>query len=567
MAGSKYKHYPKRPNKLTAEFAKSEYKKLLERLPAAEASEKPNLWIKLFADWNALKSYTGSEFARTEYAFHKKMNDKQLVTKEKYFREKISPLIDKPEHRLATALVSSRHRQAIADRYGKHLPIIYDIWLRSFNPVNTKLYVKSSRLTNRYSKLLGAAKLKVRGQPVTINVARSFMFDADSKLRREGFIATGDWVLKNKSRMGSIFGELVVIRNEIAKNVGYKDYVDYAYDSRGREGYGEAEVAKFRQYVKKYFVPLRKQIDAATAKSLNQKSIRPWDGYMPNYSLPRGSVPISKQLAASERLFQKLSPYLARHFKTMRREKLIDLESRPHKFSNAYCTAFPDQNKVAILLNSTGDPDDVRVMVHEMGHAFQAAESMSSIKAVELQGGTAELAEVYSMGMEFLSLPYLDEFFKPEDVKKSVSYKWIESISTLCYVCMVDEFQHWVYRHINATPAQRDAMWMKLAKQYSPSVDYSGIEKYRSTRWYFQQHIFNWPFYYIDYALAEICAMQLGATIKTKHRQTINEYIKLCKLGGTMSFIDTVKAAGLKSPFKESTIASLAKHTKKELGL
>jgi len=567
MAKPKFKHYPNRPKKLTAEFVKQEYDKLLEQLPAAEASVKPNLWIKLFKDWDDLGAYISSEFARAGYAFSKHMNSKKLEAAEKYLRDKIPPAADKQWFALTKAFVKSRHRSALAKRFGKHLPIIYDIALLAFDPVNTPLGIRISQLSSDYDKIIASGEVKIRGKKVNLYTARSYQFDPDRSLREDAYLASRDWFIKHHRQLTAIYRQMVKLRQQKAKNLGYKNYLPVAYAGMGREGYGQKEVTAFRRNIKTHMVPLYAEICKQQAKALGVKKIKPWDMfYFPEYSLPRGVAPINKQLVAADRLFQKLSPRLAGHFRYLKRQKLIDLETRAHKQSGAYASPIYDEEKVAVLLNSTGDADDIRTLVHELGHAFQMMESMP-IEAVDLRLGTAELAEIYSMGMEFLSLPYATEFMKPDQAKKFAAHKWVESVYTLCYVAVVDEFQHWVYTHVGATAKQLDEAWAKIYRKYLPAVDFSDFKQYKSLRWLGQGHIFSSPFYYIDYALAETCAMQLGASIKSKHRQTINEYMKLCKLGGTMSFIDTIKAAGLKSPFKESTVANLAKHAKKELSL
>lgn len=562
-----YKFYPDRPTRLTASFAKKEFDKLVSRLDSAESNTKPDEWIHLFASWDALAGYISGEACRTGYAYSKNMSDKKLEAKERYFRERIAPAIDKQEHLLVQSFVNSKHRETVATKFGQQLIPVYETALKPLDPINTTLGIKVGNLASKYDQLISSAQIEVDGKVINLSQARALLYSDDSKIREKAYRANGEWFVKNKAKLSQIYDAQVKLRHEMGKNLGYDSFIPLAYQMRGRQGYGEAEVEQFRHLVHKHLVPLFSIIAHQRTKELGQNTLKPWDiFYDPANSIPLGSVPVEDQLDKAQLVFDRLSPVLGKHFQRMRREGLIDLETRPNKQAGAYCTNFQDEDKVAILCNSTGDPDDIRVLVHEMGHAFQFWESQW-IPANDLQIGTAELAEVYSMGMEFLSLPYMDSFFSAGDAKKFSSSKWSESIFTLCYVSTVDEFQHWVYKNPAATKKDREAAWIDTYTKYFPSIDFSGLEKYQGLRWYAQGHIFSTPFYYIDYALAETCAMQLGLLAQKDHSRTVTKYLEMCKLGGTRSFVDTLAHTNLRSPFDEKLIVDLKNYTQKTLEL
>lgn len=562
---SRFGHYPDRPKDLTATFVKKEYEKLVGRIKPAEESHKPDAWIKLFRDWDSLSSYVGSEAARVYYDYCKDMSNEKLEARDRYFSEKIAPVISKPNYALSKAFLASRHRQAIADELGRQLIPLYETGILTMNPINTKLGIKVSLLDNDYSKMTAKASLEVRGDVMNLHKARSLLFSSDESLRKEAYQASGDWFIKNHEELAGIFNHMVADRNQMAKNVGLDSYTDFAYRSRGRQGYGRKEVQEFRDLVLQYLVPLNEQVIKKQAVSLGHETLKPWNVfYNPVLTVPNGSVAVETQIKKSQALFEKVSPKLAEHFKYMSQNGLIDLETRPNKKGGAFCIDFSDEHKVAILCNSTGDPDDIRVLTHEMGHAFQKWES-NHIEISELQWGTAELAEVYSMGMEFLSLPYMKGFFNKENSQKFAGYKWFDSVYTICYVCVVDEFQHWVYDNPGATTSQRDEMWSTIYAKYLPGIDFTGAEKYQNVRWYGQGHVFSSPFYYIDYALAELCAMQLGLLSEANYSKTIGTYLKMCRLGGTKSFLDAIEYGGLESPFSGTLISRIADHAKKIL--
>jgi len=561
----KFKHYPIRPKRLTSAFAKAEYAKLLKRLPAAEASKDAKAWLKLFADWNALKSYIGSEGARINHRFNQDMRSKKAETAEIYFHEKVVPITEKPEHELTQAFLASQHKKELAKKYGSQLVPIYKTFLNPLNPINANLRIQDNRLVKQYEKLLASGTVKVKGQKMTLSKAGSLTTSGDPALRKAAFLAIGDWFLAHHAKMSRIYAKLVKIRNQMGKNVGLKSFTPLAYQNMGRTDYDEESVKKFRKAVLKYAVPLRQKLVKQHTEALGTPTLAVWDaGFNPQLTLPLGIVPVDKQLAGAQKLFNKLHPQLARNFKSLRKRKLIDLEDRPGKRNGAYCTVFTDEETVALLCDSTGDSDDIRVLTHEMGHAFQMMASQK-ISSVDLQVGTAELAEIESMGMEFLSLPHIDAFFNPLDAKKIVITCWLRAISTLCYVCVVDEFQHWVYANPQATSGKQDQKWVELADTYMPGLDWRGVEKYRKTGRVNKHHIFTVPFYYIDYALAEVCAMQLALIDAKDHRKALAIYLRLCGLGGTKSFLAAVKDAGLRSPFDEKLMADLVKHAAKIL--
>lgn len=560
-----YKYYPDRPKKLTAVFADAEYGKLLAKVDLAEASTKPDLWLELYSQWNALKAYISSEGARIGHVFNLNMSDKKLEVAEKYFREKVVPAVMPGEHQLTVAFLKSRHIQALLDRYGSQLKPVYETQLKPLDPINTNLQVQIGELTKRYDKMIAETMVEVDGQKMTLWKVRSLGTSADARLRKTAFLASGDWFLASHDTLADIYDQLVVLRHKKAQNVSLPSYIDYAYQSMGRTDYGPQMVSEFRKNIKDYVVPIWQKIAEDNAKRLGTSKLQVWDvRFTPGLTLPLGIAPIKQQLSKSERMFERLSPKLNKHFRRMVNEGLIDLESRPNKRSGAYCTDFSDEGRVAILLNSTGDDDDLSTLTHEMGHAFQGWESQS-IEAVDLQWGTADFCEVHSMGMEFLSLPYLDEFFITEDVANFAKLRWQEAIYYLCYICIVDEFQHWVYANISATSEERDEKWCELTKSYLPGISYPGAEKYRKNRWYAQGHIFSSPFYYIDYALATVVAMQLAVLDSQSHQKALDTYLKLCNIGGTKSFLSAVRYGGLKSPFDLSVIKSVADYAENVL--
>ena len=562
-----YKHYAVRPERFTSEFVAEEFDRLITRIDEAESSDSADAWLRLFEDWNALKSYVSSEASRRSHALSKNMGDAELEEADRYLREQVAPVADNGNSRLVNALLASRHRDAIAARYGDYLIRALQTAVDPLAPVNNELRVAVSNLTNRYDKIVAAGEVIVNGEPVTLSVARGLQSSENKETRRQAFVAYREWFVEHRDELAAIYDEMVTLRTRMATNLGHENYIHLAYDSMGRTDYGPKEVAQFRENVRRYAVPLLSRIHKRLAETHGTPTLMPWDAaYDPELSLPSDVAPVETQLDKAQRVFESLSPELAKHFSRMREEGLIDLENRKGKRAGAYCTSFPDEGRVAILCNSTGEEEDVRTLMHEMGHAFQGWESQP-IEAVDLQWPTSDACEVHSMGMEYLSMRHIDEFFTQEQAEKFRRQRWKRAIDLLCYVCVVDEFQHWVYEHPTASTDERDAEWSRIWDTYITEIDYTDHESYKTARWYAQGHIFSVPFYYIDYALAETGAMQLALLDSKDHSLALEKYIELCRIGGTRSVLDIFNTVGMRSPFDGGLMKELMDHAVSELAV
>jgi M3 family oligoendopeptidase len=560
-----YKHYPVRPGALTPEFVKEEYEKLTGRISDAESSASADAWISLYEDWNALNAFIYSEGSRIHHDLSKNMADPENEAREQFHRENVQPVAEEYSSQLVNALIKSKHRQAVGERFGTHLLEVLQTMIEPLDPVNSELRVKIGELVTKYDKLVSGGEVMVGGEMITLSKARSYHTSENPVIRRESYEAYRKWFLEHRAEIAGIYDAMVKLRDQMGRNLGHENFIRLGYKAMGRTDYGVEEAKQFRDNVRKYVVPLQTKLFEARAKRLGTPTLKPWDvGYDPATTLPSGIAPVGEQVEKAQRIFDKLSPVLAAHFRRMREENLIDLENRKGKRAGAYCTSFPDEGRVAILCNSTGDSEDIRTLTHEMGHAFQGWESQP-IEAVDLQWPTSDACEVHSMGMEFLAMRYIDEFFDAENAAKYRKHRWSDAVEVMCYIAIVDEFQHWVYENPNATPTERDVAWSRIWDIYKPGIDFTGCEEYKYARWYAQGHIFGMPFYYIDYAIAETGAMQLGRADASHHEKVIEDYIELCRIGGTKSVLNIFKAVDMRSPFDETLMKDLMEHAEKVL--
>jgi M3 family oligoendopeptidase len=564
-----YKYYPQRPERLTPEFVQAEFGPVVEALPAADSAPDGSAWLAAISRWNALRALLEGERSRIGYALSKNCLDEKLEEEDRYFREQIMPVQEEGDSRFFSALARTPHQGGIAAKYGAYFLDRMAAGQPTVESVNSALRVQVGELGQQHSKAIAAGEVQVAGEKMTLTRAASIAAGAgDTQLRREAYTAYRGWFDANRPMLADLFSQMVRHRDQMGRNLGHANFIALGYAGMQRTDYGPAESAEFRRGVREHFVPLNRRLIARQASEMGDARLKPWDmGYHTSLGIPLGAVPVDGQLDAAQRVFSRLSPRLAAHFERMREAGLIDLANRKGKRGGAFCTTFPDEGRVAIFCNSTGQADDVRTLMHEMGHAFQASESQA-IELVELQWPTADAAEIHSMGMEFLSLRHVGEFFADAEHAQRFRKKlWVGAVELICYICVVDEFQHWVYENPAASAAERDAQWDRSWETYIPGLDFTGIEPLRSARWYAQPHIFRMPFYYIDYAIAEMGAMQLAVMDQKDPRGALDTYIELCRIGGTRGVLDIFKAAGLRSPFDAGVMADIAAHAALECGV
>ncbi len=562
-----YKYYPNRPEKLTKEFAEEAFSNLISRIPAAEQSDSPQAWLDLYRDWNALSAYYSGEGSRVHYAHAQDMADELRTEADKYFREAVTPAVEHGNAAMLDAFLKSRYRTAVGELYGPYLIQALITSVEPLAPINSKLRVQTDDLADQYQKLASSGEVTIQGKTMTLSRARGMQSDSNPEIRKEAWMKYRGWFLEHHDEFAEIFDKMVKLRDQMGRNLGHDNFIPLGYLGMRRTDYGPEQAKVFRDSIREHASPLLERLYHEQAAALGTPTLKPWDaGYHPEYSLPTGIAPVDKQLENAQQLFDEISPRLGAHFSRMRREGLIDLENRKGKQPGAFCTSMPDEGRVAIFCNSTGDEGDVGTLVHEMGHAFQAWESQK-IEAVDLQWPTSDGAEIHSMGMEFLSMPHLSWFFKPDDALKFRRHHLADVVMLMCYIAVVDEFQHWVYQNPNVTPAERDQAWNMIWDSYIRGIDFSGMEEYKYARWYPQSHIFQTPFYYIDYAIAQTAAMQLGMMNEVNPEKALDTYLKLCELGGTEGILNIFKSAGLMSPFDPNTMPHLMDYAARELGV
>lgn len=384
-----------------------------------------------------------------------------------------------------------------------------------------------------------------------------FTLNKDRDVRKRASDAKYTYFVENEAEIDRIYDELVKVRAKIAKKLGFKNFVELGYARMNRSDYNPEMVANFRKQVQEYIVPVASKLYERQKERLGLDSLTYYDEkfeFVSGNAVPKGNA--EWILENGIRMYSELSLETKEFFEFMVEGELLDLLTKKGKRGGGYCTYIPDYKAPFIFSNFNGTSGDIDVLTHEAGHAFQVYSSRW-IKIPECNFPTYESCEIHSMSMEFFTWPWMELFFK-EDTDK---YKFIHlggAVKFIPYGVTVDEFQHYIYENPDETPEERKKAWREIEKKYLPHKNYEGCDFLERGGWWFQQsHIFKSPFYYIDYALAQICALQFWKRANENREEAWKDYVELCKIGGTKSFLELVDYANLKSPFENGCVSSI----------
>ena len=481
----------------------------------------------------------------------------EFYDKENEYVDEISPILFGFISEFYKALVNSKFRADLEKKYGKFLFDLAENTLKTFNEEIIPDLQEENRLSSKYSKLIASTKIQFDGEEKNLSEMVPYTQSKDRNVRIEASKKVAHFFKENKDEFDKIYDGLVKVRTTIAQKLGYKNYVELGYARLSRLEYDSEMVASYRKQVLENIVPLHTELRQRQAKRLGLDKLKFYDEpikFNSGNADPHGDP--EWILNHGKTMYNELSKETAEFFSFMTEKNLLDLLSKKGKMSGGYCTYIPEYKSPYIFANFNGTSHDVDVLTHEAGHAFQVYQSRG-YEIPEYLWPTYEACEIHSMSMEFLTWPWMDLFFE-NDAEK---YKFIhlsEALLFIPYGVTVDEFQHWVYENPNATPDDRRAKWLEIEKKYLPTRDYGEVDDLKEGIFWFRQgHIFNSPFYYIDYTLAQVCAFQFWIKSQENREKAWDEYLALCKLGGSKPFFELMKAANLKNPFEQGTIASV----------
>lgn len=392
---------------------------------------------------------------------------------------------------------------------------------------------------------------------------RGYLEDRDRETRKRAAESIGNGLKEHRDQLDDIYDRLVHVRDRMAKKMGYKDYVELGYYRMGRTDYNREMVEKFRANVVKDIVPAVKKLKESVKEKLGLDRIMFYDNDVYGKDgTPRREISVEELFENAQKMYDEMNPEIGDFMRSMQESEAFDVIARENKWGGGYCTSFDEFEQIFILANFNGSSGDVDVITHEFGHAF----AMSRVYKEgdwELGIGGMETAECHSMSMEFLSWPWMGLFFK--DKADAYRYKHLsDALSFIPYGCIVDEFQHIVYSNPDMTPKERNEAYLQLEKKYRPYLSFEGIPYLEEgTRWQYQMHIYESPFYYIDYCLAQTVALGFLAASQKNYKLALEKYIEFAKAGGSKPFSQLVKDAGIAYPFGDGTLSEISEAVEK----
>jgi len=459
------------------------------------------------------------------------------------------------EHEIAIKRRLLGLRDTVAPIAGTHALALWDSDLATFDPAIKPDLEAESRLSARYTALLAGARIAFREQTLNLAGLDAFAQDPDRDTRHQAERARWDFFAANGAELDAIYDELTRLRHGMARKLGYATYTPLGYRRMRRTDYGPDDVARYRDQVREHVVPLVARLLEQRRTDHGWARLHYWDEALIDPAGNPGPAGDHDFLIAQARtMFDRLHPRMGDFFRVMDQGGFLDLKNRPAKAGGGFCTSFPTEGVPFIFANFNGTHHDIGVFTHEMGHAFQNWESRNQ-RLVDYLWPTMESAEIHSMSLEFLTWPFMDLMVGADAADRFRRMHLIGALAFLPYGVCVDHFQHEVYANADANPADRHAMWQRLERLYMTWVDYGDLAwPAKGGRWQAKHHIYSSPFYYIDYTLAQCCALQFWAWSRRDSTAALDAYIRLCRRGGEAPFQDLVRSAGLVSPFSDGAL-------------
>lgn len=493
--------------------------------------------------------------------------NKQLEEAFNFFMMEIQPMIQPYADKLNKKLLACPHLSSLdQSKYFTYLRNVKKN-IELFREENIHLNAELNVMQQQYGVIAGKMTVQVNGQEYTLQQAAKFLEDPDRKLREEVYRKINERRLQDKEELNTLFSNLLEKRHRVALNAGFANYRDFRFKELGRFDYTKDECYQFHEAVKLHVMPLVNQIYEAKKKKLGLDTLRPWDveaepaGIQPLRPFKTGEELTEKTIAS----FRGLKTFFADCLQKMKAMGHLDLESRKGKAPGGYNCPLAESGAPFIFMNAAGTLDDVTTMVHEGGHAIHSFLS-HNLELTGFKEYPTEIAEVASMAMELFSMDKWDVFFDNADELKRAKEQQLERVITIFpWIATIDKFQHWIYENPVHTEEDRAGKWMEILNEFSsPILDVQGLDEYRRYGWQRQLHLYEVPFYYIEYGIAQLGAIGLWQQYKQNPANAVNNYITALSLGGTRTLPELFKAAGLDFNLSPGYIKGLMEFVKKE---
>ncbi len=509
-------------------------------------------WLK---DWTRIAEVLSELGTRLQVATTQDTTDDAAEVAYKRFLDDIQPHYRSAEQNLKAKLLASGLE-----------PVSFEIPLRDlrtaaalFREENTPLLTAEQKLQLEYNRISGAQSVTWAGDALTLPQAYARLETLEPEPREQLWRQIAERHLQDRDVLNDVWQQLLELRQQLAHNAGYDSYREYRWADLRRFDYTPADCETFHDAIANVVVPAASRVYDRLRSTLGVERLRPWHlrrdhAHPPTMPTLHAYETIDDLERIAETIFNRVDPQLGEYFGIMRRENLLDLGNRPGKGPGGYCTRFMLAQRPFIFMNAVGSATDVRTLLHEGGHAFHAFEC-GQLPYIQQRAPTAEFAEVASMSMELLSAPYWAKaeggYYSAEDVVHA-RRQHLEGILVFWpFMAVVDAFQHWAYTHVAeaADPANCDAQWRELWNRFVPAVDWTGFDAMQATGWQRKLHIFNYPFYYVDYGLAQLGAVQVWRNAQTDQAQAVADYRQALALGSQQPLRELFATAGARFGF------------------
>ena len=453
------------------------------------------------------------------------------------------------------AIEESSYRPFIEEKLGKQYFVEMELQKKTFCEENIPLMQAEAKLTDEYQSIMAQCQVEFMGEKRNLYGLQKFFEDDDREVRKAAFKAYSDFYHDNEKRLEEIWDELIRIRNEMGRNLGYENYIPVGYMNQGRTDYGKEEVASFREQVRRVLVPFCEKLYEAQAKRLGYDKIYAFDE---KKVFPDGNAhPIGDDdfmISEAQKMYHELSPETAEFIDFMIDHELLDLKNKPGKASTGYMTLLPSLSAPFVFSCFNGTIFDMQVLTHELGHAFAGYRACRKQPVETYFFSSTDIAEIHSMSMEQFTYGYAERFFGSDADKYRFAHLQ-EAMTFVPFGVAVDEFQHICYEHPELTPKERTYEWHKLEEKYMPWRTYDNDEfMERGGYWYHKLHIYLYPFYYINYTLTTMGAMEFKKKYAEDPENAWKDYLALTDVGGSKSYLEILKCANLSVPFEEGAV-------------
>ncbi len=507
-------------------------------------------YLKLFLEYQ-----TNTALAYMRYSIN--TVDEFYVAENRYYDE-IGPAVQNYSVQYASALLNSPFRAELEKELSPVLFRSMEVERKAMSPAIVEDMVEENKLVREYSDLMSGMDFTFRGETMPRAMLMKYAKDENRETRKECYEVLGRGLKIHQEQLDSIYDRMVHVRDRMAKKMGYRNFVELGYYRMGRLCYDEKKVGTFRENILRDVVPAVSRLRTENAKRLGIDHYMLYDD---GVIIPGGDpCPVGKEniFTAASEMYHAMGEETGNFIDMMLKNEAFDVDSRKNKWGGGYCTEFPKFRQPFILANFNGTASDVDVVTHEAGHALNAYLISDNRFALELSCGGMETAETHSMSMEFFAWPYMEKFFG-ENAGKYRYMHALEAFSFLPYGTMVDAFQHIVYENPEMTPAERRQAWLGLEKQFRPHISVEGIPFLEEgTRWQYQMHIYESPFYYIDYCLAQTAAFCFLLDSQENYDDSFRRYLQFSRQGGEKVWTDLLEEAGFPSPFEPGALKTLS---------